>query len=339
MAVAEILASLHMDADTLAAGLLHDTMEDCGVSGEELERRFGPTVRRLVEGETKVSKLYKLANLEGEEKRAEDLRQMFIAMAEDVRIIIVKLADRLHNLRTLEHMPPEKQRRIAQETLEIYAPLAHRLGMGQIKWELEDLSFRYLYPEAYQGLLLRLQETQEARERLVHRATAILEEALRRDELLQAQLRGFEVTGRPKHLYSIWKKMEREARPWSRSTTSWRCGWSWTQAEPQGRRGEGKAGLLPRPGPGPRPLAAHPRPGKGLHRRAQAQRLPEPTHHGHRPGRPAPGGADPHPEDAPGGGVRHRRPLALQGRPHRPRGAQKAGLLAQEHPGVATGVL
>jgi GTP pyrophosphokinase len=212
VAVAEILASLRMDADTLAAGLLHDTMEDCGVSGEELERRFGPTVRRLVEGETKVSKLYKLANLEGEEKRAEDLRQMFIAMAEDVRIIIVKLADRLHNLRTLEHMPPEKQKRIAQETLEIYAPLAHRLGMGQIKWELEDLSFRYLYPEAYQGLLSRLRETQEARERLVKRATAILEEALRRDELLQAQLRGFEVTGRPKHLYSIWKKMEREGK-------------------------------------------------------------------------------------------------------------------------------
>lgn len=169
-------------------------------------------MRRLVEGETKVSKLYKLANLEGEEKRAEDLRQMFIAMAEDVRIIIVKLADRLHNLRTLEHMPPEKQRRIAQETLEIYAPLAHRLGMDQIKWELEDLSFRYLHPEAYQGLLSRLQETQEARERLVRRATAILEEALRRDELLQTQLKGFEVTGRPKHLYSIWKKMEREGK-------------------------------------------------------------------------------------------------------------------------------
>ncbi|MFN3368542.1 MAG: HD domain-containing protein, partial [Thermus sp.] len=149
VAVAEILASLRMDADTVMAGLLHDTLEDCGVAPEELERRFGPGVRRLVEGETKVSKLYKLANLEGEEKRAEDLRQMFIAMAEDVRIIIVKLADRLHNLRTLEHMPPEKKRRIAQETLEIYAPLAHRLGMGQLKWELEDLSFRYLHPEAY----------------------------------------------------------------------------------------------------------------------------------------------------------------------------------------------
>jgi (p)ppGpp synthetase, RelA/SpoT family len=187
-------------------------LEDCGVAGEELERRFGPAVRRIVEGETKVSKLYKFANLEGEEKRAEDLRQMCIAMAEDVRIIIVKLADRLHNLRTLEHMPPEKQKRIAQETLEIYAPLAHRLGMGQIKWELEDLSFRYLHPEAYQALLARLQETQEARERMVKRAMEVLEEALKQDALLQSQLQGFEVTGRPKHLYSIWKKMEREGK-------------------------------------------------------------------------------------------------------------------------------
>ncbi len=182
------------------------------MAGEELERRFGPAVRRIVEGETKVSKLYKFANLEGEEKRAEDLRQMCIAMAEDVRIIIVKLADRLHNLRTLEHMPPEKQKRIAQETLEIYAPLAHRLGMGQIKWELEDLSFRYLHPEAYQALLARLQETQEARERMVKRAMEVLEEALKQDALLQSQLQGFEVTGRPKHLYSIWKKMEREGK-------------------------------------------------------------------------------------------------------------------------------
>lgn len=212
VAVAEILASLRMDADTIAAGLLHDTMEDSGVVGEELERRFGPAVRRIVEGETKVSKLYKFANLEGEEKRAEDLRQMFIAMAEDVRIIIVKLADRLHNLRTLEHMPPEKQKRIAQETLEIYAPLAHRLGIGQIKWELEDLSFRYLHPEAYQALLSRLEETQETRQRLVRRAMEVLEEALRKDKLLQSQLQGYEITGRPKHLYSIWKKMEREGK-------------------------------------------------------------------------------------------------------------------------------
>ncbi len=212
VAVAQILAGLRMDWETVAAGLLHDTLEDCGLDPRVLEERFGPGVRRIVEGETKVSKLYKLANLEGEEKRAEDLRQMFIAMAEDVRIIIVKLADRLHNLRTLQHMPPEKQKRIAQETLEIYAPLAHRLGMGQIKGELEDLSFRYLHPEAYQALTERLKATQEAREAVIQRAIQALQEILAQDELLQAQLSGYEITGRPKHLYSIWKKMEREGK-------------------------------------------------------------------------------------------------------------------------------
>jgi guanosine-3',5'-bis(diphosphate) 3'-pyrophosphohydrolase len=141
VAVAGILAELGMDSETLAAGLLHDTVEDCGVDPKVLEERFGPAVRRIVEGETRVSKLYKLAQGDLgpslEEARAEDLRQMFIAMAEDIRIIIVKLADRLHNLRTLDFMPLEKQARIARETLEIYAPLAHRLGIGQVKWELE----------------------------------------------------------------------------------------------------------------------------------------------------------------------------------------------------------
>ena len=210
VAVAEILAELRMDPKTLMAGLLHDTLEDCGVAPEALERRFGAEVRRIVEGETKVSKLYKLAALEGEERRAEDLRQMFIAMAEDVRIIIVKLADRLHNMRTLEAMPEAKQKRIAQETLEIYAPLAHRLGMGQIKWELEDLSFRYLHPEAYRALSARLEEIQSTREEVVRRSIERLREALAKDTLLQAQLLGMEVTGRTKHLYSIWKKMERE---------------------------------------------------------------------------------------------------------------------------------
>ncbi len=210
VAVAEILAELRMDPETLMAGLLHDTLEDCGVAGEVLERRFGPEVRRIVEGETKVSKLYKLANLEGEERRAEDLRQMFIAMAEDVRIIIVKLADRLHNMRTLEAMPEAKQKRIAQETLEIYAPLAHRLGMGQIKWELEDLSFRYLHPEAYRTLAERLKEVQATREEVVRRSIERLREALAKDALLQGQLLGMELTGRTKHLYSIWRKMERE---------------------------------------------------------------------------------------------------------------------------------
>lgn len=218
VAVAEILAELGLDAETLIAGLLHDTVEDTEVKPEDIEERFGTAVRRIVEGETKVSKLYKLAHQVAEERpsleeqRAEDLRQMFIAMAEDVRIIIVKLADRLHNLRTLEFMPPHKQTRIARETLEIYAPLAHRLGIGQIKWELEDLSFRYLEPEAYADLLGRLKSHRAEREAAVERGKEALEAVLQRDSVLGASIQGYEVTGRTKHLYSIWKKMQREGR-------------------------------------------------------------------------------------------------------------------------------
>ncbi|MER3553095.1 MAG: GTP pyrophosphokinase [Meiothermus sp.] len=218
VAVAEILAELGLDAETLMAGLLHDTVEDTEATPEELEERFGASVRKIVEGETKVSKLYKLAHAAAsddkpvEEKHAEDLRQMFIAMAEDARIIIVKLADRLHNLRTLEFMPPHKQMRIARETLEIYAPLAHRLGIGQVKLELEDLSFRYLEPEKYRDLEARLKSHQAEREQAVHKAKETLETALSRDFGLKGSIRKVEVTGRSKHLYSIWKKMEREGK-------------------------------------------------------------------------------------------------------------------------------
>ncbi len=217
VAVAQILAELGLDVETLMAGLLHDTIEDTEVRPEEIEERFGPAVRKIVEGETKVSKLYKLAHAAAEdkpaeEKHAEDLRQMFIAMAEDVRIIVVKLADRLHNLRTLEFMPPEKQRRIARETLEIYAPLAHRLGIGQVKLELEDLSFRYLEPEHYQDLEARLKSHRAEREAAVQAAREKLMQALQRDLILRQSIHAFEVTGRTKHLYSIWKKMQREGK-------------------------------------------------------------------------------------------------------------------------------
>ncbi len=217
VAVAQILAELGLDAETLMAGLLHDTVEDTQVRPEEIEERFGAAVRRIVEGETKVSKLYKLAHAAqedkpAEEKHAEDLRQMFIAMAEDVRIIIVKLADRLHNLRTLEFMPPHKQQRIARETLEIYAPLAHRLGIGQIKLELEDLSFRYLDPENYQALEARLKSHRAEREAAVQAAKEKLEQALARDFILKQSIKKIEITGRTKHLFSIWKKMERDGK-------------------------------------------------------------------------------------------------------------------------------
>ncbi|GIW29124.1 MAG: guanosine-3',5'-bis(diphosphate) 3'-pyrophosphohydrolase [Meiothermus sp.] len=217
VAVAQILAELGLDVETLLAGLLHDTIEDTDVRPEDIEERFGIAVRKIVEGETKVSKLYKLAHAtqedkHAEEKHAEDLRQMFIAMAEDVRIIIVKLADRLHNLRTLEFMPPHKQQRIARETLEIYAPLAHRLGIGQVKLELEDLSFRYLDPENYQALEARLKSHRAEREAAVQAAKEKLEQALARDFILKQSVKKVEVTGRTKHLFSIWKKMEREGK-------------------------------------------------------------------------------------------------------------------------------
>jgi GTP pyrophosphokinase len=214
VAVAQILADLKLDTDTIIAGLLHDTIEDCGVEPSTLEKKFGQAVRKIVEGETKVSKLYKFVHAEGdqpvEEKHAEDLRQMFIAMAEDVRIIIVKLADRLHNLRTLEFMPPHKQQRIARETLEIYSPLANRLGIGQIKWELEDHSFRYLNPESYQEIADRLKVQRGERETVIGKAKESLDAALHRDSILRLSVAGIDITGRPKHLYSIWKKMQSE---------------------------------------------------------------------------------------------------------------------------------
>jgi len=211
VAVTEILAGLGMDLETLQAGLLHDVVEDTPATFEEIEERFGPGVRRIVEGETKVSKLPKMAE-KLEDEQAENLRQMFIAMTEDVRIVIVKLADRLHNMRTLGFMPPEKQRRISQETLEIFAPLAHRLGMGQIKTELEDLAFRYLYPDEYRALKKRLESHRAIRAEVIERAKEKLFRHLKRDPILRAGIRDFEISGRTKHLYSIWRKMQREGK-------------------------------------------------------------------------------------------------------------------------------
>jgi GTP diphosphokinase / guanosine-3',5'-bis(diphosphate) 3'-diphosphatase len=141
VAVTEILAELHLDVAALISGLLHDTVEDAEVKLEDIEARFGSAVRRIVEGETKISKL---AVRVYEDEQAENLRQMLLAMVSDVRIILVKLADRLHNMRTLHHLPALKQTRIAKETLEIFAPLAHRLGISHLQNELEDLSFFYL---------------------------------------------------------------------------------------------------------------------------------------------------------------------------------------------------
>jgi GTP diphosphokinase / guanosine-3',5'-bis(diphosphate) 3'-diphosphatase len=203
VAVAELLAEMQLDGDAIIAGLLHDTVEDTALTFEEIEAGFGAVVRRIVEGETKISKLAVRAY---EDEQAENLRQMLLAMVGDVRIILVKLADRLHNMRTLGAMPEPKQQRIARETLEIFAPLAHRLGINHVKNELEDLSFSYLEPERHQQLSRQVRMRSAEREAYVDASIELLAARLRTEGLR------FELAGRSKHLYSIHRKMLRDGK-------------------------------------------------------------------------------------------------------------------------------
>lgn len=196
--LAKILADLQIDAVTISAALLHDVVEDTSYSLEEIEKTFGQEIARMVDGVTKLSRIeYKSK----EEQQLENYRKMFLAMAKDIRVVLIKLADRLHNMRTLKYMPEHKQRRIAQETLEIFAPLAHRLGISSIKWELEDRSFRYLEPEKYYELGEKVKQKRREREQLVNESINILAERL------DAVSIKAEIQGRPKHFYSIYKKM------------------------------------------------------------------------------------------------------------------------------------
>ncbi len=206
--VSSLLAGLKMDAETVMAGLLHDTVEDTDLSFELVEEMFGPVVRSIVEGETKVSKLPKLAFAEYADEQAENLRQMFVAMTDDYRIIIVKLADRLHNMRTLRHMKPEKQIKISRETLDIFAPLAHRMGIWQFKSELEDTAFMYLYPQEYKRLNRRLRQHQKKFQDTLDRSQKMLRERLSADPTLREQAMEVSVSGRMKEIYSLWHKME-----------------------------------------------------------------------------------------------------------------------------------
>ena len=203
IAVSLMLANLKMDSLTIEAALLHDVVEDCDVSVEELSQRFGAEVGRLVEGATKIDQL---PSMEEQNADAETLRKMFLAMAEDVRVVIIKLADRLHNMRTLQFLPPDRQQAIAQETRDIYAPLASRLGVWQFKWELEDLAFRYLEPEQYRRVASTLASKRSERERYIRRVETEL-----RDALEEAGIEA-EVSGRAKHLYSIYEKEQRYTR-------------------------------------------------------------------------------------------------------------------------------
>ena len=199
-AVAVILTDLMLDATTIAAGLLHDCVEDVdGVTQETIRQEFGQEVELLVDGVTKLSQLNFASR---EEAQAETLRKMFLAMAKDIRVVLIKLADRLHNMRTLKYQKPERQIPIARETLDIYAPLAHRMGVYTIKWELEDLSLRYIDPEGYQELVRLVGMKREERERLIADVSQQLGVRLR-----EAGIKA-EITGRPKHFYSIYKKMK-----------------------------------------------------------------------------------------------------------------------------------
>lgn len=203
IAVAGILAELGMDDPTLAAGLLHDVMEDCGVSFADMAQRFGVEVAQLVDG---VTKLKHIDFSTKQEKQAENLRKLFLAMAGDVRIIIIKLCDRLHNMRTLDPFPEARRREISSETLHILAPIAHRLGIWRIKWELEDRSFKYLEPEVYKQIYAMVQKTRAERAGMVSQAIDILNEQLKQQNIEA------EVTGRPKHFYSIYQKMVKQGR-------------------------------------------------------------------------------------------------------------------------------
>lgn len=196
--VALILTETQMDVETIAAAILHDVVEDTGTSKEEISEQFGPLVARLVDG---VTKLTRLDFKDKQEQQAESLRKMFLAMAEDLRVILIKLADRLHNMRTLKYRPQIKQKSTAKETLDIFAPLAHRLGISYIQWELEDLAFRYLEPEAYKDIAAKVAAKREDREAIIAHALSSL-----RSQLDEVDIKA-DIQGRPKHFYSIFRKM------------------------------------------------------------------------------------------------------------------------------------
>src|SRR5687767_7147003 len=202
IAAGQILADLGMDPIAIQAALLHDVPEDTEYALSDIEERFGSEVASLVDG---VTKLGKFSTLSHEQQQAENIRKMSLAMADDIRVVLIKLADRLHNMRTLGALPPEKQARIARQTLEIYAPLAERLGIWQIKWELEDLAFKTIEPAKFRELAKLLDTRRKGRESFIDRAIAELEPRLKAAGI------DADLEGRPKHIYSIWKKMTRKS--------------------------------------------------------------------------------------------------------------------------------
>ncbi len=201
VAVAFILAELEMDEDTICAALLHDVLEDTPVTEKDLEEEFGESIAEMVEG---VTKLNSFSYSSAQERQVEDYRKMFLAMGKDIRVILIKLADRLHNMRTLKYLPRERQIANAKETMDLFAPLANRLGIYSLKWELEDLAFRYLYPDEYFEIVKGLDEKREQRLKFLDKIVQKVKDSLRAENI------EFEIEGRAKHLYSIYRKMQRD---------------------------------------------------------------------------------------------------------------------------------
>ena len=199
--VAYILADLQLDDATICAALLHDVVEDTNVTNEDIEKNFGNEIAEMVAG---VTKLGKIQYITIEEEQVENYRKMFLAMGKDIRVILIKLADRLHNMRTLSNLKRDRQIANAKETMELYAPLANRLGIYSLKWELEDLAFRYLYPEEYRELVLSIEKKREERIEFINKIMDEIRIALKKEKIVA------EVTGRAKHLYSIYRKMKRD---------------------------------------------------------------------------------------------------------------------------------
>jgi guanosine-3',5'-bis(diphosphate) 3'-pyrophosphohydrolase len=291
-----VLADLKMDSTAIAAGLLHDAVEDTDVTTEEIEERFGEQVAHIVEGVTKLDKI-KFANRE--DHQAENIRKMLLAMVSDVRVVIIKLADRLHNMRTLEHLNPEKRQKIARETLEVYAPLAHRLGMGKLRGELEDLAFRYTDPIAYEHLAGEVDALRGEGEVFLQGIVKVLE-----DKLREHRING-RVEWRIKRLYSIQQKLAGQKIPvdqvYDLLAIRVIC-----QTREECYTVFGILQNLWRPVPGRfKDFIAMPRPNR-------YQSL-----HAHRSRRPSVRSPDPHRRHAPHRRRRHRRPLEVQGRRNR----------------------
>ena len=293
--VAKICAGMRLDTETLCAALLHDTVEDTSASLEEVQEAFGEEIAGLVDG---VTKLTGLTFQSRDEAQAENYRKMMVAMATDIRVILIKLADRLHNMRTIGAMPKQKQIEKARETLDIYAPIAHRLGIHAIKWELEDLAFQTLHPRKYNEIKGLVAQQRAERERYVNEAGEYLAKEL--DELgIDA-----EISGRAKHFYSIYSKMTKKGREFNEiyDLTAMRV-----------IVGLGQ-GLLRRRRRDPLAVEAAARPLQGLRRDAQVQHVPVAAHDGDRARGAAAGDPDPHARDARPGRVRDRRALDVQGR-------------------------